>query len=406
MKAKSLQPVLRWAGVLTVSLILITAAHAANQYKVLHYFGNRPAAFPEVGLVADSAGNLYGTALGGSQSFGVIFKLTPGSGGKWSYRVIHRFTGPDGHDPSASLILDSLGNLYGMTQLGGAHNLGTVFELSPSVGSWKEQVLYSFGATSTDLTTPVSALLFDASGNLYGTAYMGGTNGKGGVFQLKPSGNAWQETVIYNFTGPDGAFPSNSLISDSQGNFYSTTGYGGGPGFGVVYELTPHSGGSWTETVLHSFTGGADGATPFGGVVFDAAGNLYGATFQGGLTSCNGGYGCGTVFQLTPSMGQWTHTVLHAFDDSDGAFSFGVVLDSAGNLYGTTEEGGHNRQGVVFKLSPSGNSWTETVLHFFNGKRGANPLCALIFDQQGVLYGTTNHGGIGSGNGVVFSLTP
>jgi uncharacterized repeat protein (TIGR03803 family) len=327
-----------------------------------------------------------------------------GSGGTWGYSVIHRFHYYDCMAPESRLIFDSSGNLYGTTVLGGTYGMGIVFELSPSGSTWKQQVLYSFGATSNDLTNPLSGLVLDGSGNLYGTA--GGGGADGGVFELQRSGNQWKEIVIYPFFNADGV-PFGTLVWDSAGNLYGTTSNGGTYGQGEVFELTPPSGGGWTKTVLYSFAGGTDGSAPFlSGVVFDAAGNLYGTTYEGGITSCNGGYGCGTVFQLTPSTGQWTHNVLHAFNGSDGAIPFdSVVLDSAGNVYGTTGSGGHNNQGVVFKVTRSGNSWIETVLHFFNGRRGASGYAGLIFDQQGVLYGTGG-GGPKPGYGVVFSLTP
>jgi uncharacterized repeat protein (TIGR03803 family) len=409
MKAKSLQPILRWAAVITASLILMSAAQAVNQYKVLHYFGNRPARYPRAGLVADAAGNLYGTTASGSSggkkcggSCGVVFKLTRGSGGTWGYSVIYRFHYTDGSSPMSSLIFDSSGNLYGTTVAGGTYGMGTVFELSPSGSIWKHQVLYSFGATSNDLGYPEVGVVLDASGNLYGTA----STGEGGVFELKRSGNQWQETVIYK----ENSQHFGSLVWDSAGNLYGTTSYGGTNGQGDVFELTPSSGGGWTSSVLYSFAGGADGIAPYrSGVVFDAAGNLYGTTGLGGLKSCKPQAGCGTVFQLTPSMGRWTHSVLHAFNGSDGRSpEGGVVLDSAGNVYGTTQDGGHQHQGVVFKLSRSGNSWIETMLHFFNARNGANPEAGLIFDQQGILYGTAGYGGIGGryGYGVIFSITP
>jgi uncharacterized repeat protein (TIGR03803 family) len=408
MKAKSLQPVLRWAVVLTASLILISAAHAANQYKVLHRFGDLPAKVPDGGLVADSAGNLYGTTFysnSGCNTYGcgTVFMLTRESGGAWKYSVIHRFKGRDGAHPAASLILDSSGNLYGTTSYGETKNKATVFELSPSGSHWKETVLHNFGAK--ELEGPDGALIFDAAGNLYGTAAGGGTKGNGGVFQLKHSGNTWQETVIYKFSGgADGSVPMGDLVSDSAGNLYSTTYQGGQASQGVVIELAP-SGGGWTETVLHSFTGfnAGDGAYPRGGVVFDTLGNLYGTTYSGG-TYMNCAAACGTVYELTPSMGTWTETVLHSFNGSDGAGPYGdLVLDSAENLYATTSYGGGPDAGVVFKLSRSGNSWTEITLHVFDWKGETNPLSGLILDQ-GILYGTAF--GFNQDYGAVFSITP
>jgi uncharacterized repeat protein (TIGR03803 family) len=404
MKPKSAQATLLWVSVLITSL-LVGNAHAVSKYQILHNFLGKPAKQP-VGLVADSAGNLYGTTAESAScrkgiSCGVVFKLTRGSGGKWSYSIIHIFRGSDGSEPSGSLIFDSSGNLYGVTGYGGANGTGAVFELSPSAGDWQEKVLYSFGS---DVQTPLGALTFDTNGNLYGAAINGGTNLRGGIFELKPSGGTWQETTLYEFAGPDGSNPTGNLVWDSAGNLYGATVDGGQYQVGVVFELMPN-GGSWTEKVLYSFTGGSDGALPQG-VIFDSAGDLYGTTDWGGDFSCNNG--CGTVFKLTPSMGNWTLSTLHAFDIVDGESpNGGLILDSSGSVYGTTLLGGKYSYGVVFKLSKSGSGWIETVLHSFAGLGGANPNPGLVLDQQGVLYGTTDRSNVGhQQGGVVFSIAP
>jgi uncharacterized repeat protein (TIGR03803 family) len=296
-------------------------------------------------------------------------------------QIIHLFKGPDGSVPTGSLIFDSSGNLYGTTVDGGAHNYGTVFELSPSAGQWEESVLYSFAGYPADLDTPLGALTFDASGNFYGTASNEATNSQGGVFELKPSGNGWQETVLYNFTGSDGSNPyTSNVVLDSKGNLYGTTLFGGESDAGVVFELK-FSSGSWTESVLYSFTGGADGGGPASGVIFDMAGNLYGTTVNGGIGSCGGG--CGTVFELASSMGNWTLSVLHEFNNpqnkDDGQWPFaGLVFDSAGSLYGTTYQGGIYGNGMVFKLSQSGDEWKRATLHSFDNKDGQEPYAGVI----------------------------
>ena len=392
-------------------MLLAGGAQAANQFKLLHTFQDKPAKFPDAALVADSAGNLYGTTTNGlnqcgtPQHCGVVFKLTQDSGGKWAYSILHVFKGPDGGSPLGRLIFDSSGNLYGTTEQGGAYNEGTVFELSPAGDKWNEKVLHSFGG-GNDLNTPFAAVTFDANGNLYGTASGGGTSRKGGVFELKQSGGEWHERVIHRFTGSDGSGPTCDLLWDSAGNLYGTTQNGGTSIFGVVFELMPSSGGNWTESVLYHFTGASDGAFPAAGLIFDAAGNLYGTT-QECTQECDG-----TVFQLTPSMGKWTFAVLHAFKGPDGALPYaGLVSDANGNFYGTTTQGGKNQQGTVFRLSLSGGEWKETVLHSFvtfGGKGGNEPFGGLIFGPMGNLYGTADSGGTGgvSGWGVVFSLVP
>jgi uncharacterized repeat protein (TIGR03803 family) len=398
----------RSVAAVAVILVFATSASAAHQYKILHDFLAKPASAPFGSMVADAAGNLYGVAsnyrsptCGSSQHCGAVFKLTSGSGGKWTYSILHVFKGSDGDTPYGTLVFDSAGNLYGTTFQGGAYNLGTVFELSPKGDTWSETVLYSFGTSSSnDVQLPWAGVTFDAKGNLYGTAGSGGgTTYSGGVFELKPSGNGWQESVLYSFNGYDGSVPKSNVVFDSAGNLYSTTAGGGNLDDGVVFELTPSSDGHWTETVLYSFNIGPQ-SQPTSGVIFDAAGNLYGTT--AGCGNCNPG----AVYELSMLNGTWSINVLHAFNGSDGSIpAGGVIFDSAGNLYGTTAAGGKNGLGEVFKLSQSGGQWTESALHSFAGKDGNEPFAGLILDQ-GVLYGSTFQGGAGPGYGVVFSIVP
>jgi uncharacterized repeat protein (TIGR03803 family) len=396
---------------LAIAAILVPAsAYAESKIKLLHTFRDTPAETPQSGLVSDSAGNLYGvTSLSsadscGNNGCGTAFKLTPGSGGKWRYSVIHRFTILGGSHPNGSLIFDSKGNLYGVTEYGGRHSYGVVFELSPSGGRWKEKVLYSFGRNSGDLENPIGALTFDESGNLYGATQGGGRDYQGGVFELQQSGGTWKEVVLYQFTGGlDGSSPAGNLVWDSAGNLCGTATAGGTAGDGIIFELTR----TGIETVLHSFAG-SDGKLPVGGLIVDPVGNIYGTAEFGGNNSCNGGSGCGTVFELVPSMNGWSFNVLHVFDDLDGRRPVAaLVLDSSGSLYGTTSTGGKwLNNGVLFKLSRSGNHWTRTVLYSFGiVKDGVYPYAELIFNQQGALYGTASEGGV-RGAGTVFQFMP
>jgi uncharacterized repeat protein (TIGR03803 family) len=339
---------------------------------VLYTFaGGSDGANPIVGLIADTSGNLYGTTTsGGSTGNGTVFKLTPPttSGGPWSETVIWSFTASDGAQPFAGLIADVSGNLYGTTYAGGLPfvdglrpNWGKVFRLTPpttSGGPWTETVLYTF-AGGSDGANPLGGLIADASGNLYGTTLFGGT-GKGTVFKLTPpttSGGPWTETVLYTFTGPpDGANPRGNLMFDVAGDLYGTTLWGG-TGNGTVFKLTPPttSGRPWTETLLYTFAGGSDGGQPFGGLIADGSGNLY------GTTSGVGRYGTvstsnGTVFKLTPPTtngGPWTETVLWSFTSgSDGGYPEGglIAADASDELYGTTLWGGAG-YGTVFRLT-------------------------------------------------------
>jgi uncharacterized repeat protein (TIGR03803 family) len=348
--------------------------------------------------------------------------IAPTARGASAEQVLYSFAGgTSGGTPSAGLVFDSSGNLYGTTQLGGAHNRGTVFELSPSEnGAWTNTILYSF-AGGEDGANPVASLILDGAGSLYGTTQGGGGKQNAGtVFKLSPSeSGAWTETVLHRFVGGplDGAIPKADLIFDANGNLYGTTSAGGGPGCeqsgcGTVFKLTPQADGKWKETLLHSFAGGSrDGASPWAKVTFDAAGNLYGTTVHGTYRNrCNDSRGCGSVFELTPNAhGKWNEKVLYAFEAEPGSYpEAGLILDSAGNLYGTTTGGGEFRAGTVFELIHG--SWTHRVLHSFEFNRkhyhkdGSEPSARLVMDQSGNLYGTTVSGGAYGPLGTVFEL--
>jgi uncharacterized repeat protein (TIGR03803 family) len=280
----------------------------------------------------------------------VIPVLSPGAGAASKYKTLHKFSGgADGNVPSG-VIFDRAGNLYGTTSLGGALGYGVVFELMPnSNGTWTEIVLRSF----TRKGPFPGSLIFDAIGNLDGTS--GGDGSPGAAFQLTPtSTGGWTYHLLHRFTGGnDGSTPNGPLIFDSAGNLYGTTGGGGVYGYGNVFRLTPDSNGGWTEHVLHQFTGGKQGAQPAAGLTHDATGNLYGTTYYGGnLSNCSSG--CGVAFELTPnSNGGWKEIVLHTFLDHPGAHpAAGLVLDTTGNLYGTSVGDSTTTFGSVFEIAP------------------------------------------------------
>jgi uncharacterized repeat protein (TIGR03803 family) len=310
---------------------------------------------------------------------------------------------------------------------------GALVASVPAFAAGNETVLYSF-ANGAGGANPIAGLIFDKAGNLYGTTFQDGANNSGTVFQLVPGANGtWTETVLYSFCSlsgcTDGAFPYyGSLVFDTAGNLYGTTIEGGtsgsgcnGFGCGTVFELTPGGNGLWTETVLWSFSGGADGGQPHYGLSLDAAGNLYGTTLYGGShPSTCGGLGCGVALELTPGTnGQWTETVLYNFcsakNCSDGAGPSAGLVFHGRNLYGTAG-GGANGVGVVFRLAPGNGRWTETVLYNFCGANhcadGGGPGGGLIFDAGGNIYGTTLGGGVKDGCahqggcGTAFKLTP
>jgi len=405
------------AAVMVAVSVLGTATRlAAQQEKVLYSFGNgaAPQTGPYSALTSDAAGNLYGTTIElGAYGVGTVFELTPKAGGSWSEKVLHTFgSGTDGTYPLGGMIFDAAGNLYGTAQLGGANGYGIVFELMPKAGGgWTEKVLHSF-ASGADGQQPEGTLIFDSAGNLYGTTQYGGAYNVGTVFELRSTaGGSWAEKVLHTFgSGTDGTYPIGGVTFDAAGNLYGTAQFGGANGDGTVFELTPKAGGGWTETTVHSFDNRADGAEPVASVIFDAAGNLYGTTYSGGT------YLYGTVFKLTPTGGGgWTETTLHSFPNNNGVDgsnpAYGsLIFDAGGNLYGTASYGGRASPGggTVFELTPTtGGSWEYTVLHTFrdNGRDGLNPGSGLIFDAAGNLYGTTWEGGA-FGSGTVFEITP
>lgn len=324
-----------------------------------------------------------------------------------STTVIYSFTGgADGEYLDTDLVMDAAGNIYGTTVQGGTFSSGTVFELSPSGSIWTHSVLYSFTG-GADGSEPYKGVTLDAHGNLYGTTVAGGggscDGGCGVVYKLTNSGGTWTQSVIHSFTGGnDGSGPGNGVTFDRRGNLYGMTPTGGAYGLGTVYQLQPQTGGAWTFRLLHAFTGGADGSSASAGrLILDRAGNLYGVTTVGGANND------GVVFELTRTQTGWTLLPLYAFKDQpDGALPYGsLIFDKAGNLYGTTYYAGANDVGTVYKLTPVNGAWTETVLYSFKGGTdGSSPISGLVPDKAGNLYGTTSDGGTGCACGVIFKL--
>jgi uncharacterized repeat protein (TIGR03803 family) len=333
-------------------------------------------------------------------------------------RPIYTFASPgngDGMFPNGVPVFDKQGNLYGTTIQGGTYNSGTVFELSRNQsGQWTETVLYNFTGT-TDGTNPNAGLVFDTAGNLYGTAAYGGANGTGVIFKLSPQGpGAWIYEVLYNFgvypQSGDGQGANSALIFDDLGNLYGTTYEGGASGCfqgcGTVFELSPNPDGTWTGRVLHAFVeDGMDGVLPTG-IVLDGNGSLYGTTQNGGVA------GSGVLYQLkyTPSRQNWVETILHQFIDGtgDGSFPESALLFRGGTLYGTTEGGGANSKGTVFKTKFSQHAgWVTKVLYSFGQpvSDGFLTQSALGMDTKGHLYGTTSYGGAYNYYGTVFKLS-
>jgi len=400
----------RFLVVLATALLAVSPTLAKSNFKILHSFAGKPdGGGVFAGLVLDAKGNLYGVTIGGgAYGEGTVFKLAPRAGGKWSEKILHSFCKgggrcSDGSLPQSTPVLDSAGDVYGSSNI-------AIFQLSPGSASatgWSFQVIYNSGS---------DGLLLDSAGNLYGE-WGPGAYGKGDVFELSPGAGGWTENVLYSFCArdgcPDGDVPEFGLAWDGSGNLYGVTTGGGAYNAGVAFQLE-YQEGAWEENVLHSFRGSqSDGYAPYAGPIVDQAGNVYGTTLQGGGGAGCGPTGCGSVYRLSKGTdGRWTETILYNFPHypkNGGGPAAGLVLDKAGNLYGTTTGGGDANCscGVVFKLAPeTGGKWKYTVMHRFTGADGWVPQASLIFDKgYKHLYGTTTEGGPGN-YGVVFEITP
>jgi uncharacterized repeat protein (TIGR03803 family) len=406
------------AAVALIPVFSADASHAASEKVLYSFTGGASGEFPYSDLTLDAAGNLYGTTSGGGYTggeycqntgCGVVFELQPTQTG-WTEKVLYSFQGGlDGRFPANGVIFDSAGNLYGTTQGNGQQNQ-TVFELTPnSQGGWTESVLHIFTLGSFPAPYPQAGLVFDTKGNLYGA--MGQI-----IFELIPQKNgSWQEVTIHQFNGaPDGAAPT-SLSLDDSGHIYGMTQEGGtgkcdeyyALGCGIVYKLAPRAHENWDETVLYNFPrGGGYGINPSGALMLDPRGYLLGSTLYGGD-------GLGTIFQLKESPKGLTQNILYRFyGDPDGAFPVGkMAVNADGVLYGVTSDGGSGglRSGAVFAMERLQNhEFRERVIHSFGiGTDGLYPQSGVVLDSQGNLYGTTERGGTATGGlGTVYEITP
>ncbi len=394
-------------AVLAAAIFLICAAAQtqAQTFTVLHQFTGSDGATPFAGLTMDRAGNLYGTAYTGGQGFqycnlgcGTVFKLTHTASG-WVFAPIYFFTGLDGANPAARVVFGPDGALYGTAVQGGANGRGVVFQLRPPANFchailclWTETILHSFALNNDGSYPGQGDLVFDSAGNIYGTTGDGGDFFGGTVYKIAHSGGTWIESVIHNFgAGTDGSRPIAGLVIDSQGNLYGTTEAGGSTQGGTVYQLK-HSGSGWTESVIHSFDNNTEGSLPYGGVILDAAGNLYGTTSTGGPGFSGG------VYQLTPSSGGWTSNMLYTFSNLYIGSRASLTFGPNGVLYGTLNLGDVD----VFQLTQSGGQWTQTGMF---GRTNDGPNGNVILDAQGNLYTTGSQGGPNQ-NGLVLEITP
>jgi uncharacterized repeat protein (TIGR03803 family) len=391
---------------LAISLILPNAARAAVTEKVIFDFpkGNIQGYFPDTPLLYKS-GRFYGTTNngGGEQcNCGVVFSLAPKTGGGWNYDVLHAFQGTatDGYGPLGALVFDAAGNLYGATSEGGTDFDGTVYELSPSSSGWNYKVIYSFDGTDG---SQAGGLTIDAAGNLYGITG-GGANDAGLIYELSPgTGGSWSETVLYSFTGGADGFGPNCLAIDAAGNLYGTAFLGGANDFGTVFEVSPSPGGGWAENTLWTSTSAVGNLLT---VMRDNSGNLYVTSYV------NGPSNWGSVVELTNSAGGWSSTVLYSFSGSGKSQANtwpkgALVMNASGALYGTTQYGGEFGAGTVYKLTPtSGGTWVLNIINSFNDSGGGDSPIVGVTLVNGNLFGITIGGGLSPDGPVIYEITP
>jgi uncharacterized repeat protein (TIGR03803 family) len=404
----------------TSAMLLLFAGESwAQTLTVLHAFsGQGDGDAPSAGLIMDRGGRLYGPTTDGV-SPGSVFKLADVRSG-WVLNTLHNFGFVDdgGRYPNGKLTFGPDGNLYGVNYSGGQESCetgcGVVFKLQPPATAcpvfscpWTETVLYSFTG-GRDGGNPVGDIAFDSAGNLYGATEFGGNpsceSGCGVVYELTPSSGGWTQTILHSFGSPatDGILPSGGVVLDPAGNVYGVTMSGGAMNEGITYELSPSNGG-WSETILHSFQNLARYNSPVGTLTRDQAGNLYGIT-RGSY------YGGSLIFELS-QPGAWTYSELQHWG-AERAVSPGLVLDSAGNLYGAVNGTNGSNEGTVFKLQNSNGSWSLITLHSFAESEGVEVNGGLIFDAAGNIYGTAAFGGdlscdsYGGGCGTVWEITP
>jgi len=403
------------AALIALTMLIAGTSASAQTFTVLHAFHNYTdngkccGGYPYSTLTFDAAGNLYGTTEAfGTGGSGTAFELGPVGAGSWKLKTLHNFgiTSSDGQAPVSGMTFDAAGNLYGTTTSDGLYGAGTLYELSPtSSGGWARTILHHFNPNNNkDGYEPWGGVVVDSAGNIFGTTVVGGASGWGTVYEFsRTASGGLAETILHNFNSnaTDGRHGWGKLLMDTAGNLYGTTSDGGAYGGGTVFELQATASGGFIEKILHSFAITGDGNYPFGDLMMDASGNLYGTTVNGGR------YGWGTVFELVYKNGSWSEALLYTFSGTDGgAPRGGVVQDATGNLYGTTWEGCSSGYGCVYKLAPgAGGTWTQTILHTFTSWNGDGPQSTLLLDAAGNLYGSAPGGGPYSG-GMVFEIKP
>ena len=395
-------------------VVLLTGAVFATTTNLLYSFGgDEDGEYVDSDLVVDSAGNIYGTSVqGGTFGTGTVWELSPSASG-WVHTVLYSFTGgADGGQPYKGVTLDAEENLYGTAVVGGSGGVcaedgcGVVYKLTHSSAGWTQSVIYNFTG-GNDGYGPGSGVTFDNRGNMYGTTPVGGAKGYGTIWQLKPQANGrWQFRLVHTFTGgaDGGTGSAGRFLIDKVGNLYNVATVGGIYGSGTAYELTPAANSQWKFTLLYAFKGQPDAGFPYGGLAMDTRGNLYGTTYYDGANDL------GSVYRLSRQSGVWRESVLYSFKGgADGSSSISnLVFDAAGNMYGTTSEGGAGCScGVIFKMTPGTNGkWTESIAYRFQGQPDPGfAYNGMVVDSKGNFYGATVHGGSGN-EGAIYQFTP
>ena len=397
-------------GLAILAALATAPAHAAPTLTTIANFtgtgGAAPGNNPQAALIADASGNLFGTTyIGGTSNLGTVFEIPKTGGGYGSLLVLATFTGTaNGANPLSGLTADASGNLFGTTSSGGASGAGTVFEIAKTGGTFGALSVIATFTGSANGAAPHGGLTTDASGNLFGTTANGGANGLGTVFEIAKTGSTFGTlTTLAYFDSTHGSHPYGALAVDAAGNLLGTTNSGGGSGLGTVFEIARTGATYAAPTTVATFTGTSNGSGPNSGLAADASGNLFGTTFSGGTA------GLGTVFEIAKTGGAYgTLTTLASFTGFNGATlgaqpRDGVIVDAAGNLFGTTFIGGNSNSGEVFEIPRSGGGYAalKTIV---NISGNGQPIGGLTADASGNLFGTTHLGGT-AGDGTVFEIT-
>jgi uncharacterized repeat protein (TIGR03803 family) len=395
------------------STMLISAApfaRASTTQIIYSFEGGQDGEYADTDLVMDGAGNLYGTSVqGGAHASGTVWELSP-SGDTWTHTVLYSFTGgADGGEPYKGVTLDADGNLYGTAVTGGGGGCeggcGVAYKLTNNGGTWTQSDIHAFSG-GEDGAGPGARLTIGDDGNVYGMAPTGGDFGSGTLYQMhQRHGGTWKLSVMHAFTGgADGCGGSAGALVLRGGKIYGAATACGANGQGTLYELSPGMHGKWRFRTIYTFKGEPDAGFPYGGLMFDGLDNIYGTTYYAGANDV------GAVYEVTPrDRGEWKERLLYSFKDGSGDGNSSIanlVTDTSGNLYGTTSAGGTG-QGVIFRMAPGAHhAWHESVVHDFGGvPDGAFAYNGMVGDGAGNFYGATTQGGA-DGEGAIYKFTP